>query len=312
MGIWAGLQGPISKHATGVLMPEFVANRCLDALPQLRSMLPPGTPFMAVFHDAIALRFPTLSAPETVERFPRYIAALASLDAVAAVSEASRVELLELWEKMGIRDVPPVVTIPLGIAPPVLIAPQPRVEGEPVRILCVATLEPRKNHLALLDAAEKLWAEGAQFRLELIGMEHRQLGAKIVAKIRELERAGRAISWLGSVDNDTLYARYGACDFTVYVSLMEGFGLPVVESLAYKKPCVCTTCGALNEVSQGGGCLRLAGTDAACIADGLRRMISDAALREKLTAEATARPVRTWADYARDVLAWTKEVRARG
>ena len=305
-----GVKGPLPKVLDGVLFPEFISEKCVEALPDLRRRLP-KVPLTAVFHDAIALRFPELSAPKTVERFPRYISVLTQFDAIAAVSEASRVELLGLWAKMGIRDVPQVTTIPLGISRP-KSAPVTTLEhGDIPRVLCVGTLEPRKNHLALFDAAEILWDEGVSFNVELVGMAHRELGAKIVERIRELERAGRDISWLGAVDNDTLSARYAACDFTVYPSLMEGFGLPVLESLSVGKPCVCTTCGGLDEVSQGGGCVRLAGTDAAAIAFGLRDMLKNADLRERLTAEAVSRPLRTWSDYALDMLAWTQEVRLR-
>jgi len=312
---WTGIKGPFPANAGGVLMPEFVSNRCLDALPRLRALLPETAPIAAVFHDAIALRFPEISARETVERFPRYVRELASLDAVAAVSEASKVELLGLWEKMGIADVPPVVVIPLGIEPPrtddARPAPPFGEDSQGPRVLCVSTLEPRKNHAALLDAAEKLWTEGVKFRLELVGMAHRELGAPIVAKISEAEAKNRQIVWRGAVENAVLRSLYRACDFTIYCSLMEGFGLPVFESLAYRKPCVCTTCGALDEASTGGGCLRLEGTDACPIAEGLRRMIADKALREKLAAEAASRTIRTWADYAKDMLAFSEGIRPR-
>jgi glycosyltransferase involved in cell wall biosynthesis len=307
--LWTGVKGPIPEGVTGVLFPEFYLDRCIAALPELRGMLP-GVPVAAVFHDAIALRFPNLSARATVERFPKYIASLASFDAVAAVSEASKKELLGLWEGMGIKDTPPVVAIPLGITKPREVTSHREKDGLP-HILCVATLEPRKNHLALLDAAEALWKENFHFKLVLIGMAHRELGGEIVDRIRELERAHRDIAWLGAVDNNTLYSNYAACDFTVYPSLMEGFGLPVLESLARGKPCVCSTCGGLDEVSRGGGCLRLDDTGSDAIAAGLRSMLVDADLRARLNAEVAARPVRTWADYATDILEFMSGLECR-
>jgi len=299
----SGCKGSLPADVYAVLFPEFIMGRCIWALPDLRKRLGREVPFLAVFHDAIALKMPELSARKTVERIPEYLVALAGFDAVAAVSEASRQELFGLWAGMGIRDVPPVEVIHLGINKPERVEGDHKASERP-RALCVATLEPRKNHLALLDAAELLWAEGLDFELELIGMAHRELGAAIVDKIHALEAKRRPIKWLGPVDGATLRARYAACDFTAYCSLMEGFGLPVMESMAYGKPCLCTTCGALDEVSVGGGCLRLAGTDATCISEGLRQMITDAALRERLRTEAEARPLRTWADYALDVQAW--------
>ena len=307
----AGRKGLLPQGADAVLFPEFVMGRCLRALPQLRMALGGRVPFLAVFHDAIALKMPELSAKKTVERYPEYLATLAKMDAVAAVSEASRRELLALWRDMGIADAPPVDVIALGIAKPEPLAVASRSVGM-MRVLCVSTLEPRKNHLALLDAAELLWREGCLFELHLVGMAHRELGGQIVDRIENMKAAGRPIVWHGSVDGAALRRAYAECDFTAYCSLNEGFGLPVLESLSYGKPCLCTTCGALDEVSRGGGCLRLSGVDAITIANGLGRMLREDGLLRSLQVEAGARPLRTWADYARDIAAWSGEIRPRG
>ena len=300
----AGIKGPLPKEASCVLMPEFVMDRCLSRLPELKNSLPEKTPVVAVFHDAIALEMPQYSAKATLKRFPRYLSALAKMDAVAAVSEFSKSQLLKFWKNHGIGDFPPVSVIPLGIAKPE--EAETERKNDIPNVLCVSTLEPRKNHLALLDAAETLWNEGMVFRLDLIGMPHRELGGKIVERIAGLRECGFLLFHRGAVDDKKLKEAYRGCDFTVYPSLMEGFGLPVVESLAYKKPCVCTICGALDEVSRGGGCLRLPSPDAIAIAEGLREML-DPARRGELAVEAASRPVRTWADYARDILAFAKD-----
>jgi glycosyltransferase involved in cell wall biosynthesis len=302
----AGIRGPMPGRANAVIFPEFTMARCHDALAELRGLLQPRCPFVAVFHDAIALRYPELSARATVERFPAYLRALAGFDAVAAVSDASRDELLERWKELGVAKQPPVVTIPLGTTLPEN-PPARRVgNDEPLRVLCVATLEPRKNHKALLAAAETLWREGVRFRLDLVGMEHRSLGAPIVAQIHLLQEAGWPLFWHGAVDAGELDRFYRECDFTVYPSLMEGFGLPVLESVAYKKPCLCTPCGALAEVAQGGGCLVLSGSGECDIALGLRSLIGGPMLGE-LYAEVARRRVRTWADYARDLAEFATE-----
>jgi len=52
--------------------------------------------------------------------------------------------------------------------------------------------------------------------------------------------------------------------FTVYPSLMEGFGIPILESLWHGKPCVCGGNGALGEVARGGGCLIVDQTSEDC------------------------------------------------
>ena len=307
---FAGVKGPLPVGVQAAIFPEFTMERCLAALPELRASLPPGTPVVAVFHDAIALRRPELSAKKTVERLPRYVAALARFDAVAAVSEASTADLASLWKNMGIADVPPLVAIPLGVAH-MPRAARKRSPG-PLRSLCVSTLEPRKNHAALFLAAETLWREGTEFRLDLVGMEHRELGSPIVAAIRRLQAEGRPLFWHGAVDGATLRQLYAECDFSVYPSLDEGFGLPVLESLASGRPCVLSPGGALAELAEGGGCLLLPDASAASVEMGLRAVLTEATLLETLSAEAAARPVRTWADYARDLRDFALSAKARG
>jgi len=306
----AGIRGPLPDRARAVIFPEFTMARCHEALPELRGLLQPRCSFVAVFHDAIALRYPELSARATVERFPAYLRALATFDAVAAVSDASRDELLERWKELGVEQPPCLETIPLGTTLPEN-PPARRVnKDEPMRVLCVATLEPRKNHTALFKAAETLWREGVRFGLVLAGMEHRSLGAPIVAEIRLLQAAGRPLYWHRAVDAGELDKLYRECDFSVYPSLMEGFGLPVLESVAYKRPCLCTPCGALAEVAQGGGCLVLSGGGPSDIAFGLRSLLGGTMLDE-LYAEVARRRVRTWADYARDLAEFATQASAR-
>jgi len=67
-----------------------------------------------------------------------------------------------------------------------------------------------------------------------------------------LQSLGRPIRWLKHVDDRTLHQAYRECLFTVYPSLMEGFGIPILESLWHGNRCVCGGNGALGEVARGG------------------------------------------------------------
>ncbi len=302
---WTGSE-PRLPGAGIVVFPEFILQRCIEAFPQLRDKT--NGRFLALFHDAIALKMPHLAAPQTVARSPAYLKALRSMDGVAAISEASKHDLVEFWKwsEPG-KKMPPVTVIPLAVSTPSRKGIHQNESADRPRVLCVGTFEARKNQSALLDAAEMLWAEGLQFELEFVGMARRD--STLPRRIGSLSANGRPLRWLGPVSDDELEAAYARCTFTCYPSLMEGFGLPVLESLVRGKPCVCTTCGGLAEVAAGGGCLTIADTSAVAIAEGLRRMLSDEALRERLQAEAEKRLVRTWNDYAGDVKAWAETFR---
>jgi glycosyltransferase involved in cell wall biosynthesis len=294
------------KQGQGLIVPEFFSPAVTAALPALFAVA--EGPRIAVFHDAIALQFPELSPPKTVARSPAYLMELARFDGVAAVSETSRQALLGYWSFAGLRDTPPVVAIPLGVDPP---PPRGTASGGgrlsplggPV-VLSVGSIEGRKNHAALLEACEQLWAWGARFSLRLVGLAQRETAGATLARIAALAAAGRPLAHEGPVDEATLAAAYQECHFTVYPSLAEGFGLPVLESLARGKPCVCHGGGALGESARGGGCLALPAVDAGALAAAIGRLLAEPGLHASLVREAGRRSFRSWADYAEDISAW--------
>jgi glycosyltransferase involved in cell wall biosynthesis len=133
---------------------------------------------------------------------------------------------------------------------------------------------------------------------------------RIVPQIRLLQAAGWPIRWLKHVDDRALHRAYRECSFTVYPSLQEGFGLPILESLWHGKPCVCGNNGALGEVAQGGGCFYVDQMNASSIADGMRRVLTERELYQRLCAEARARKFRSWSDYIDKLLEYMQRVKA--
>jgi glycosyltransferase involved in cell wall biosynthesis len=300
------LATPALPGSSALIVPEIFSPQTAAALPALFARV--SGPRIAVFHDAIALKFPELTPQKTVARFPAYLRELLAFDGIAANSEDSRQTLLDYWRWLGVTDHPPVAAIPLGLekCPAKSDAPS---ENQPPVILSVGSIEGRKNHLALLDACESLWSRNLRFELHLVGLAQQQTGRAALEKIRALQSAGRQLRYDGPVDEAALDAAYARCAFTVYPSLYEGFGLPVLESLAHGKPCICSAKGALGESTQGGGCLALDRVDSAHLAAAIEKLLNNSDARTALIAEARARTFRSWPDYARDLLAWLPTLR---
>lgn len=286
-------------HHHALIVPELFSSAVATALPKLAV----SGPRVALFHDAIALKLPELTPAKTVARFPAYLQELQQFDGIAAVSEDSAATLRDYWRWLGATRLPPVTTIPLGLDACKLIDYKPPIDEPPV-ILCVGSIEGRKNHLALLDACERLWSAGSRFSLRLIGLAQAQTGRAALGKIATLQAAGRPLRYDGVVDEVTLAAAYTACTFTVYPSIMEGFGLPVIESLQHGKPCICSAHGALGESARGGGCVRLDSVDAPALVDAMRHLLAHPAQIEALRLAARQRTFRTWRDYTRDLTSW--------
>jgi len=146
------------------------------------------------------------------------------------------------------------------------------------------------------------------FELCLIGRSA-GFGRKVVREIRRLQSEGWPVRWLKHVDDETLHRAYLDCRFTVYPSLAEGFGLPIMESLWYGKPCVCGGNGALGEAARGGGCLIVDQTSDDSLADGINALLLDQPLYLRLCQEARGRQFRSWSDYTDKLLAYVQPPR---
>jgi glycosyltransferase involved in cell wall biosynthesis len=283
-----------------LLVPDIYSDRRTQQLPELLRRTKARS--IAIFHDASTLRLGLLSR-RGAERFRKYTRSLAAFDLVICISDESQADLLQLWRQDQVDD-----------------PPETRVEGWPLEfdekerasahrssrrvVLCVGSFDVRKNHLRLFEAANQLWDAGLDFELQLVGRSTGALGYKVVPKIRMLQAMGRPLWWLKHVDDHALHRAYRECDFTVYPSLAEGFGLPILESLWHGKPCICGNNGALGAVATGGGCLFVDQTDVSALAAGLRRLLTDPKTSATLAAEARQRKFRSWSDYTSCLLGY--------
>ena len=305
-GHWHALRGadPQLPAAEGIIVPEIFSTNVHTALPLLSAQVPR----VALFHDAIALKLPELTPPGTVARFPRYMQELLTFQGVAAVSEDSRLALIDYWKWLGFTQTPPVETIPLGIDPSPVIGNSTTQDNPPV-VLCIGSIEGRKNHLALLQACEKLWQQKQNFQLRLIGMSHATTGQAALQKISQLIANGHPLRYDGAVDEATLQSAYEECLFTVYPSMMEGFGLPVLESLQRGKPSICSAHGALGESARGGGTLMLETLTSEDLATAISTLLLDRNQRDQLSEATRARTYRSWKNYTSDLIIWTRSLK---
>ncbi len=173
----------------------------------------------------------------------------------------------------------------------------PREPGGRVVIVCPGTRERHKNHETILWAAERLWREGLDFELRFMGRMGVEFASYREAEQRLLSK-GRPITDLGLVSDDVMWSELGTADAAVFISVQEGFGLPIVEALSVGTPVMTTNYGSQGELGSLGGCLLVDPRDDRSVTAGLRRLVTEPTLRADLREQIAQRPPRTWEDYA--------------
>jgi glycosyltransferase involved in cell wall biosynthesis len=154
-------------------------------------------------------------------------------------------------------------------------------------LLCPGTLEPRKNQIRLVRAYRQI-APDVPHALVLAGPD----GWGVTELEVELGRPGPGrIVRTGRLERNALDAVYRGADAVAYVSLYEGFGLPVVEAMSRGIPVIGSTTPAVAETA-GHAAVLVDPDDVAAIAEGLVNVLTDRALHDALITRGTSRAAR--------------------
>lgn len=260
-----------------------------------------GNLVTAIGYDCIPAVSPELVHPGLPDRFMSYLSVVKHAAVVAGISASAAAEFAGFSQMMPAQGLPGprVVEVVLPVQVPDAPPPAPGAAGELPLVLSVGSFEPRKNQLALLVAAERLWREGLRFRLRFVGGGGWR--TEFEALVNRLRIQGRDVEVAVQVSDLALRQSYRDARFTVFTSLHEGYGLPVAESLAYGVPALTTSYGSTAEIAADGGALLVDPRDDEALGRALRRLLTDDALLADLRAQAAARPVRTWDHYAAEL-----------
>src|SRR3984893_18039859 len=287
-------------HSQWLLLPELVyrgrINRMIDYARQRKMRV------AAIFYDAIPVSHPELVRREAAKYHADYMQALCDVDLLIATSNSAAEQFRSFVQTHRLR-LPAIFVCGL----PGELMNQERLNAKPhgfseiINILCVSTLEPRKNHEALLKAFQLASAitRPALF-LHLVGNRYKDAGF-VVKMVESAISRNRNVIWHGKVTAEQLADFYRQCDFTVYPSFLEGFGLPIVESLWHRRPCICADFGAMAEAGKDGGCLSVDVRDPAKLGEAIIALATRPELRQKLVDEIENRAMKTWADYAGEI-----------
>jgi len=179
-----------------------------------------------------------------------------------------------------------------------LAAARATTPGLPERFLLYAgNISPRKNLERLLGALSRL-----DRSVGLVMTGHRRWKSPGFDEAAAAAARGREVRLLGAVDDETLCGLYNMAHASVYPSLFEGFGFPVLESMACGTPVAASNASSVGEAA-GEAAVLFDPHDTAEMARALETVVHDEALRESLRRKGLARARRfTWRRAAEEVL----------
>jgi glycosyltransferase involved in cell wall biosynthesis len=274
-------------------LPLSATRLHLDALfnPGFTAPVYSPCPAVTVFHDMQHKKHPEHFRWFDLPFWRMLLYASAHLSTILLTeSESTRADLVHYYR------LPPakIRLVPLGV--------DARFFGLPRApenlILTVSTLHPHKGLDSLLRAFARFHKARPDFRLVIVGL--RGFHADALEGLRAGLGLTGAVDFTGWIPREQLYYLYSRAAACLYPSTFEGFGMPVVESMAAGIPTGCSKIEPLVSMT-GDAALHFGPGNAGAIHDAMLRLVSDEALRSRLAAAGPARA----ADFA-----WTATARA--
>ncbi|MBM7866611.1 glycosyltransferase [Heliobacterium gestii] len=274
--ISGGIKGPLRSRGVELLFCPMTAVTYYE----------PGIPTVSLVYDIQHEYYPSFFSPEELtHRRAFYKVVCKKADAIICISEYTKQTIIEKFNLAKDN----VYVAPICIQDR-LIPPE---TGEQQRILQEKGLEglrygyypanfwKHKNHLMLLTAFSSFIQRHPDSDLHLVFTGClREDNPEIDDAIRQMGLQER-IHFLGYLTESELTTVLHHCDFLVYPSLFEGFGIPVIEAMAVGKPVLCSNRTSLPEVG-GDAAYYFDPRIPASIEEAIDRISTDETLREDL------------------------------
>ena len=163
-----------------------------------------------------------------------------------------------------------------------------RADSSVLRLLCVATVTPRKGHESLIAALAPL--AGERWQLRCAGsLERAPETAEHIRSAIADAALGAQIELLGEIDDDALAGCFAWANAFVLASRHEGYGMALAEAIAHGLPVITTAGGAAADTVGADASLLVAPGDNAALTRALQRLLHDRALRMQLATAARRR-----------------------
>ncbi len=248
-------------------------------------VLPPlskGIKSVLTVHDLSFVRVPESASPKLKQYLDDIVPrSIQRADHILADSQATKDDMIDLYntpaDKISVLLSGVDARFQSSHQPLATLASKYNFPLKPY-VLCVGTVQPRKNYERVITACRSLLDAGLDFNLLIAGGKG-WLDAPIYDTINALNM-GEKVHFLGFVDDDDLPSLYTHARCLAFPSLYEGFGLPILESMACGTPVLTSNISSLPEVA-GDVAITLDPYDVNAISQGLKRLILNSPERDQ-------------------------------
>lgn len=203
--------------------------------------------FLCLVHDLIPIEYPEYARPNGAGLHKRRIETIATLADSIIVNSAATGDSLRPWLKRAGRNVEVRVAL-LGTHGDPAPAPPEAAPAEPY-FICIGTIEPRKNHLLLLNLwramADKLPGDAIP-RLIIVGRRGWE-NEQVIDMLERCTALRGHVEELNGCSDQRMQTLLRGARALLLPSFAEGYGMPVAEALAAGTPVICSDLPALRE-----------------------------------------------------------------
>lgn len=291
-------------------LPQILKNMKIQVFFGTRHYLPPFNSkirYVALVHDLIPLRMPELFTKKHLQRFRIFTAICKyQADSYITVSHSTKKDVMDFMKIPEEK----IQVIHLGANPrfsperdkEAIARTMQRLGIDQKYLLCLSTVEPRKNMLRTIQAYEQyLLKNKAPYKLVIVGGSGWNNG-EIYDYVRQNQLEEHVI-FTGYLSNEDVKYVYANASLFIYASLYEGFGIPPLEAMQSGIPVITSNNSSLPEVA-GDACILVNPYSIEEIGTAMTRVLESEELQKELRQKGIAQAEKfSWETCGTKVLA---------
>jgi glycosyltransferase involved in cell wall biosynthesis len=286
------------KNRIEILSP-FIFNQTLlivepiqgESITRRLFYLPKIARLSVLVYDLIPVSHPEYFTSSSIQNFPNYLKVLSKANNLITISEFTSSQVRNFVPNFATKNLTSI-PLPIELEDGMVDTSQERIVP---MFLCVGSLEPRKNHMSILKAAEWCWSEGFEFELTLVGGQGWK-NLDVREYISYLRHKKFDIRVFYDASDSQVVNLYSQAFAFITVPWVEGFGLPLAEAISTGKFVIASKIDSHLEFGQVEGVYFVNPDEIDMIASAMQAILkyhntsTDKVIRRK--------PELTWSDYS--------------